>query len=150
MLLNRSILCNCGIEAESNFLLQSLAACEEGNKPDFEIYFTVNLAFVNYLDLLHESIETPIVRNWTMQKQILPISLELFNSSLLQAPKTLKEFINQYKERKMNNKEINLPSKLKTFISGYCGIHSSISNNDNNTNNNIFTKQTVQIKDFGS
>ena len=28
MLMNRSILCNCDIEAESNFLLESLAACE--------------------------------------------------------------------------------------------------------------------------
>ena len=28
MLMNRSILCNCDMEAESNFLLESLAACE--------------------------------------------------------------------------------------------------------------------------
>ena len=36
------------------------------------------------------------------QKQILPISLESFeiNSSLLQATKTLKEFVNQYKEKR--------------------------------------------------
>ena len=119
VLLNRSILCDCYIEAESNFLSESLATCEEGNKPDLEMYFTVNLAFVNYLDLLNETIKTPIVRNWTMQKQILPISLEPFNSSLLQAPKTLKEFINQYKETKMNNKEINLPSKFRTFITSF-------------------------------
>ena len=26
--MNRSILCNCDVEAESNFLLESLAACE--------------------------------------------------------------------------------------------------------------------------
>ena len=33
--MNRSILCNCDIEAESNFLLESLAACEgpETNRP---------------------------------------------------------------------------------------------------------------------
>ena len=29
VLLHRSILCNCDIETESNFLLESLAACEE-------------------------------------------------------------------------------------------------------------------------
>ena len=29
VLLNRSVLCNCEIEAESNFLLESLAACGE-------------------------------------------------------------------------------------------------------------------------
>ena len=28
ILMNQSILCNCDIEAESNFLLESLAACE--------------------------------------------------------------------------------------------------------------------------
>ena len=40
-LLIRRILCNCDIEAESNFLLKSLATCSENN---LEMYFTVNLA----------------------------------------------------------------------------------------------------------
>ena len=31
VLVNRSILCNCGIEAENNFLLESLAACHDAN-----------------------------------------------------------------------------------------------------------------------
>ena len=38
VLLNRSILCNCNIEAESNFLLKSLAACGENERPDLEVY----------------------------------------------------------------------------------------------------------------
>ena len=42
VLLERNILCNCDIEAESNFLLESLAACEEPEKPDLEMYFMVN------------------------------------------------------------------------------------------------------------
>ena len=29
VLVNRSILCNCGIEAENNFLLESLASCHD-------------------------------------------------------------------------------------------------------------------------
>ena len=29
VLVNRSVLCNCGIEAENNFLLESLAACHD-------------------------------------------------------------------------------------------------------------------------
>ena len=29
--INRSILCNCGIEAENNFLLESLAVCYDAN-----------------------------------------------------------------------------------------------------------------------
>ena len=48
ILLDRNILCNCDIEAESNFLLESLATCEEHEKPNLEMYFTVNLAFVDY------------------------------------------------------------------------------------------------------
>ena len=71
---------NCDIEAKSNFLLESLAACgEHGNeKPDLEMYFTVNLAFVNYLDQLDETIDVPIERNWMHQMHVLPISIEPF------------------------------------------------------------------------
>ena len=50
VLLDRNILCNSDIEAKSNFLLESLAACDEHEKPDLEMYFTINLAFANYLD----------------------------------------------------------------------------------------------------
>ena len=72
-------------------------ACKEYEKPDLDMYFTVNLAFVDYLKQLNKTIDIPIERNWTIYKQILPISLESFqlNSSLLQAPKTLKDFVNQ-------------------------------------------------------
>ena len=78
VLLDRSILCNCNIEAKSNFLLESLVACREHEKPDLEMHFTVNLAFVDYLNQLNETINTLIIRNWTKQKQKLPISLESF------------------------------------------------------------------------
>ena len=82
-----------GIEAEDNFLLESLAACGENNIQKLEMFFTVNLAFLDHLEDLTEVLDTPINRNWTHDKQILPISLESFeiNSSLLQAPKTLKD-----------------------------------------------------------
>ena len=71
-------------------------ACRGNEKPNLEMHFTVNLAFVDYLDQLNETIDALIIRNWTSQKQILAIFLESFeiNSSLLQAPKTLKEFVN--------------------------------------------------------
>ena len=51
ILVNRSVLCNCGIEAENNFLLESLAACHDANS-NLVIYFTVNTAFVYYIDQL--------------------------------------------------------------------------------------------------
>ena len=56
ILLDRNILCNCDIEAESNFLLELLATWGEHEKPDLEMYFTVNLAFVEYLEQLNETI----------------------------------------------------------------------------------------------
>ena len=122
-MLNGSILCNCDIKAESNFLLESLAACGEHKKPDLVMYFTVNLAFVNYLDQLNETIDTPFIRNWTNQNQVIPISSESFeiNPSLLQAPKTLKKFVSKYQEnRKIMNiqeKKIKIKnSNIKTFI----------------------------------
>ena len=91
--MNRSILCNCDVEAESNFLLESLAVCENSEeKTDLEMYFTVHLTFVNYFDDAIEDLGIPILKNWTTQEQILPISVETFeiSPSLLNAPKTLK------------------------------------------------------------
>ena len=64
VLLDRNILCNCDFEAESNFLLESLAACNEHEKPDLEMYFMVNLAFMDYLAQLNVTLDTPINRNW--------------------------------------------------------------------------------------
>ena len=78
VLLNRNILCNCDIKTESNFLLELLAACGEHKKPDLEMYFTVNLALIDYLEQLNETITTPINRNWTNVRQSIPISLESF------------------------------------------------------------------------
>ena len=48
-LVNRSVLCNCSIEAGNHFLLESLAACQ-GTNSKLVMYFTVNTAFIYYLD----------------------------------------------------------------------------------------------------
>ena len=100
VLLDRNILCNCDIEVESNFLLESLAACEEHEKPDLEMYFTVNLAIIDYLEQLNETITTPINRNWMNAKQPIPISLDSFqvNSKLNHTPIMLMDFMEQYQE----------------------------------------------------
>ena len=110
--MDRNILCNCDIEAKSNLLLESLTACSEhGNEnSDLEMYFTVNLAFANYLDQLDETIDAPIERDWMHQLHVLPISIEPFHMSqkLMQAPKTLKEYIDQYQE---NRKSLDIKEK---------------------------------------
>ena len=92
VLMNRSIFCNCDVEVESNFLLESLAACENSEvKTDLEMYFTVNLAFVNYFEDAIEDLGIPVLKNWTTQEQILPISIATFElcPNLLSTPKTL-------------------------------------------------------------
>ena len=128
ILLNRSILCNCDLEAERNFLLESLAAC--GNSETVLVmYFTVSLAFVNFFDNLTRSLGVPIIRNWTTQGQILPILLEPFemNASLLTAPKMLKDFVNQFRHKKeiqdlqecMGEERSKQSSKFKSFLNSF-------------------------------
>ena len=92
VLMNQSILCNCDIEAKTNFLLESLAACEGPDaKTDLAMHFPVNLAFMNYFEDILENLGKQISLNWTTQEQILPILLETFEirSNLINAPKTL-------------------------------------------------------------
>ena len=49
VLVDKSVLCNCGIEVENNFLLESLAMCHDANT-HLVMYFTVNTAFTNYIN----------------------------------------------------------------------------------------------------
>ena len=89
------------------------------------MFFTVNLAFLNHLEDLTQVLDTPTDRNWTHDKQILPISLEYFqiNSSLLQIPKTLKDYIKQFQEHnkklQLEKQHGNTKSKFKGFISSF-------------------------------
>ena len=106
VLVNRSVLCNCGIEADNHYLLESLAACHNANFK-LTMYFTVNTAFVKYLDRfpsLTESLEFLVIINRTTFEQTLPISINIskFDKTLLTASINLKEFINTY----TNHKEI--------------------------------------------
>ena len=122
VLLDRNILCNCDIEAESNFSLELLATCGEHEKPNLEMYFTVNLAFVDYLEQLNETITMSINRNWTSVKQSIPISLDSFqlNPKLMHAPVMLKDFIEQYQENRITATKQESPmSKFRTFINSF-------------------------------
>ena len=94
MLLNRTILCNCIIETENNFLLESIAACDPDSVgADLEMYFVVNMTFLNYFEGLIDTLEVPFLHNVTMQKHILPISFESddFDKELLATSETLRE-----------------------------------------------------------
>ena len=94
VLVNRSVLCNCGIEAENSFLLESLAACHDDNTK-LVMYFTINIAFTNYINEfnLREEQEAPILTNKTISEYTLPVFLNksTFDDTLLSVPLTLKE-----------------------------------------------------------
>ena len=97
MLVNKNVLCNCGIEAENDSLLESLAVCQ-GINSKLIMDFTVTTAFINYLNQfpnLIESLEFLIIKNKTTFEQTLPISLNIskFDSTLLTASSDLKDFI---------------------------------------------------------
>ena len=49
VLVDRNVFCNCGIEADNHYLLESLAACNY-KIPGLTMYFMINTAFANYLD----------------------------------------------------------------------------------------------------
>ena len=105
VLLNRMVLCNCIVEAESNFLLESIAVCDpERDNIDLEMYFVANTAFLNYFDELINTLDIPAFHNITRQEHILPISLESddFDEELLSAPKTLRELVEWYKQKKIS------------------------------------------------
>ena len=105
VLLNRTVLCNCIIEAENNFLLESIAACDpDSTDVDLEMYFMANTAFLNYFEGLIDTLKVPMLQNMTMQEHILPISLESddFDKELLEAPEMLRELVENYKRKKLN------------------------------------------------
>ena len=101
VLVNRSVLCNCGIEADNHHLLESIATCD--NKvTKLVMYFTINLAFTYYLDMLPN---LPIIKDRTRYEQPLPLNLSIphFDNSLRHRLTKLKDFINGYIN---NDKEI--------------------------------------------
>ena len=103
VLINRSILCNCRIEADNHHLLESLATCDN-NISNLFMYFTINMAFTNYLDMLPNPIDSlPLIKDRTEYRQPLPVNLSIpdFDNSLKHVPTNLKNFMHIY----VNNKE---------------------------------------------
>ena len=100
VLVNRGILCNCGLEADNHHLLKSLAACNNEHTK-LKMYFTINLAFTNYLDKMSNLMEHPSIdRGITEYEQILLIHLYIsstgFDSSLHSRPGRLKDFVHKH------------------------------------------------------
>ena len=104
VLVNRSILCNCSMKADNHYLLESLAACDSRHYK-LTMYFTVNTAFANYLDMfpiLTESLQFPLIKNRTTYEQTLPINIYIskFDTTLLNSPTNVKDFMYSYAKQK--------------------------------------------------
>ena len=88
---NISVLCNCGMEANNHYLLESLATYN--NKAyNLVMYFTINMAFTNYLNMLPNPTMPSLIRDRTTYEQPLPVNLTfpVFDSSRKDAPTKLK------------------------------------------------------------
>ena len=112
------------LKQENNFLLESLAVCHDANT-NLSMYFTVNTAFVNYIDQfnLTEMLTFPILTKKTTSKHTLPIFLNdtRFDDNLLSAPQILREYIPQYKQKKeffdfKERHDIDVESPHKNFF----------------------------------
>ena len=98
VLVNRSILCNYGIEADNHHLLESITACNK-KITKLTMYFTINLTITNYMGILPNLTEPLTLNRDRMHyEQPLPIHLNIphYNASLSNRPSKLKEFLNNY------------------------------------------------------
>ena len=98
VLVNRIVLCKCRIEADIHHLLEFIAMCD--NKvTKLVMYFTINLAFTNYLDMIPNLTDSlPIIKDRTRYEQPLPLNLSIkyFDNSLRHRLTKLKDFMNSY------------------------------------------------------
>ena len=138
VLVNRSILCNCSIEADNHHLLESIATCDK-KITKLTMYFTINLVFTNYLDMLPNLTEPlTLIRDRMHYEQPLLVYLNIphYDNSLTNRPSNLKEFLKYYLQN-ANDKEIfDLQKRHTTYtLSPY---------------KNFFLNQIVNIFTFTS
>ena len=130
ILVNRNVMCISGIEADIHYLLESIATC---NNKDYNLvmYFTINMAFTNYLNILPNLTNPSLIKDRTTYEQPLPINLSIpvFDSSLKYAPTNLKSFMHNY----VKNKE----------IFDFEQRHVSTVESLNNANKNFFSKNYI-------
>ena len=130
VLVNRSVLCNCGIEADNHYLLESLATCDN-RAHNLVMYFTINMAFTNYLNMLPNLTIPALIRDRTIYELPLPINLTfpVFDSSLQDAPTNLKSFMCSY--------------ALNKEIFDFKQRHVSTVESSNNSNKNYFSNNYI-------
>ena len=83
---------------DNHHLLESLAACDKKHTK-LTMYFTINLAFTNFLNFMPNLTEQlTLNRDKTIYEQPLPVYLNItcFNNSLSNRPGKLKDFMHKY------------------------------------------------------
>ena len=125
VLVNRSVICNGRIEVDNHYLLESLATCD--NKANsLVMYFTINMAFTNYLDMLPSLTISSLIRDRTTYEKPLPINLTfpVFDSSLHGAPTNLKSFMHNYAKHKeifdFEQKHVSTVESLNNCNKNFC------------------------------
>ena len=127
--------CSCGIEADNHHLLESITSCDK-RITKLTMYFTINLAFTNYLDMFPNLTDSlTLIRDKPSFKQPLPIHINIpcYDSSLHNRPTKLKDFLNNYIHT--NDKEFFYPQQRYA-------IHTS------SPYKNFFLNQIVSIFTF--
>jgi hypothetical protein len=110
VLVNRSILCNCEIEAGLTYLLRSIGSCSESPLQN-PMYFTINLAFYDYF---REFIKSPpkhpkVARlvDWKFPVYLQDLKKVSKKTPMsLDPPTSLKELLDQMTERHHNLKDL--------------------------------------------
>ena len=99
VVVNRTILCNCRLEAEFTYLFKSIGSCSDANK-DLTLYFTINLAFYHYMNSYFNNNNTVVLNTSTLTPQGFAIALQPITNvngqPIFEQPDTLKELNHYY------------------------------------------------------
>ena len=120
---NRSILCNCKIEADLTYVLSSLSACTDQNQQLEPMQFTLNLGFHRYLELIKESIieENEILGNLTdLHKSLYEAHLENMPS------KSNSEIVYPFSVSPSLNEQGEMPETMKELRKSMLKLRSKI------------------------
>jgi hypothetical protein len=118
VMVNRSILCNCEIEAGLMYILRSLGSCSDSSHLP-PMYFTLNLAFYEkFKKLLPYTDQEPLTEP-VLEEPVFPVFLEP-PPDLLHPPETLRDLLDEMERKKDSHRadleEINADTTLDHTI----------------------------------
>ena len=102
-------------QLDNHHLLESIASCDK-KITKLTMYFTINLAFTNYLDMLPNLTEPlTLIRDRTHHEQTLPIHLNIphYDNSLANRPSKMKEFLDNYIHSKYDKEIFDLQKSIQ-------------------------------------